>query len=72
MNQPRMADESKATADLKAKSYSQLDVRCARITGKPEVILRTSWKVLFSVNRFPGPGKAGKLPEIPFFRHFVM
>jgi hypothetical protein len=25
----------------------------------------------FSVNRFPRPGKADKLPEIPFFRHFI-
>ena len=41
-------------------------------TGNPEVIPRTACKVSFSVNRFPGPVKAGKLPETPFFRHFVM
>jgi hypothetical protein len=23
-------------------------------------------QVAFSINRFPGPGKPGKLPEIPF------
>jgi hypothetical protein len=30
---------------------------------------RTASKVGFSVNCFPMPGKAGKLPEIPFCKH---
>jgi hypothetical protein len=53
-----------------APSPLQFHFSSSRVTGNPEVIPRTARRLF---GKFPPRrGRPGKLPGIPFFRHFVI